>query len=54
MLSRYAIYTCIERSDGTYYLFLALSVFAAFTGGLLLATIFGFFPDAPFPHLDLF
>ena len=54
MLSRHAIYTCTYRDDGSYYLFLLLSVALAFASFLLLATIFGFFPDVPLPHFNLF
>jgi hypothetical protein len=54
IFSRYAIYTCIERNDGSYYVFLMLSFLAALVGGLALTTIFGFFPDSPLPHFNLF
>ena len=54
VLSRHAIYTCTYRNDSSYYLFLLISVVLAFVSILLLATIFGFFPTSPLPHLDLF
>jgi hypothetical protein len=54
VFSRHAVYGCRGRDDSSYYLFMLFSFLAIFGGFLLLATIFGFFPDAPLPHLDLF
>ena len=54
VFSRHAVYACRGRDDSSYYLFMLFSFLAIFGGFLLLATIFGFFPDAPLPHLDFF
>jgi hypothetical protein len=54
VLSHHAVYTCRGRDDSSYYLFALLSFLAIFGGFFLLATIFGFFPGSPLPHLDLF
>jgi hypothetical protein len=54
MLSRHAIYNCRYRDDGSYVFFVLFSEIPLLCGVLLLATIFGFFPDSPLPHLSLF
>jgi hypothetical protein len=54
MFSRHAVYACRDRSDSSYYLFMLFSFLAIFGGFFLLATICGFFPDSPLPHLNLF
>jgi hypothetical protein len=54
LFSRYAVYACRDRSDSSYYFFMLFSFLAIFGGFFLVATIFGFFPESPLPHLNLF
>jgi hypothetical protein len=50
---RYAVYNCSYAADGRYYIFIAIGFLFMLGSVLTIASIFGFFPSAPIPHLCL-
>jgi hypothetical protein len=53
MCIRYAVYNCSYSDDGRYYIFIAVGFLFMLGSVLAIASIFGFFPSTPIPHLCL-
>jgi hypothetical protein len=53
MCIRYAVYNCSYSADARYYIFIAIGFLFMLGSVLTIASIFGFFPGTPIPHLCL-